>query len=139
MHRLSIAALLLLVLPGLLAACLDAESLGDRPPPVVQVGSPPTWNNGVMTLFQLKCGVCHRVPRSEISPRNVPQTFDLNYQVMSPSGVPGAQYTTVLTDLLAGILRMPVSGHPQMPLPQATPLVPSEIAALEAWAAAGGP
>ena len=113
--------------------------LGDQPPTVVQVGSPPLWSNGVMELFQLKCGVCHRVPRSALSPVTVPQTFDLNYQVSSPSGVPGAQSALVLGRIDAGILRGLVPGLPRMPLDYATPLALSELAALEAWAAAGGP
>jgi len=132
-------ALLALLLPFVLAGCLDAESLGDQPPTVVQVGSPPQWNNGVMELMQLKCGVCHRVPRSAVSPVIVPQTFDLNYQVSSPSGVPGAQSLLVLGRIDAGILRGLVPGLPRMPLDYATPLAPAEIAALEAWSAAGGP
>ena len=131
-------ALLALLLPSVLAGCLDAESLGDQPPTEVQVGAP-LWNNGVMELMQLKCGVCHRVPRSAVSPVSVPQTFDLNYQMSSPSGVPGAQDPLVLARIDAGILRGPVSGVPRMPLDYATPLAPAEIAALEAWSAAGGP
>jgi hypothetical protein len=135
----TLLVLLALLLPPALAGCLDAESLGDQPPTVVPVGSPPQWNNGVMELMQLKCGVCHRVPRSEVSPVYVPQTFDLNYQVSSPSGVPGAQDPLVLARIGAGILRGPVAGKPRMPLDYATPLVPAEITALETWAAAGGP
>ena len=140
MRRAALLAPLLALLPLVLSGCLDAESLGDQPPPVVQVGSPPMWNNGVMELMQLKCGVCHRVPRSAISPANVPQTFDLNYQVSSPSGVPGAQDATVLADIVVNtILRTPALGLAHMPPPFATPLVPAEISALEAWAGAGGP
>jgi len=139
MERRTVLGLALLALLGLLAGCVDAESLGDEPPTVVQVGATPMWNNGVMELMQLKCGVCHRVPRSEISPVNVPQTFDLNYLVSNPSGVPGAQFALVLGRINAGILRMSVGGKPRMPLEYATPLVSSEITALETWAAAGGP
>jgi hypothetical protein len=122
-----------------LAGCLDADTLGDAPPTVVQVGSPARWDNGVGELMQLKCGVCHQVPRGPLSPAAVPQSFDLNYHTASPAGVPGAANPTVLGDIGAGILRGPLPGRSRMPLDYATPLVPSEIAALEDWASSGGP
>jgi hypothetical protein len=136
-----VAALLTAVLltAVLLGGCVDAESLGGAPPTVVQVGSPPLWSNGVQTLMQLKCGVCHQVPAAPISPAGIPQTFDLNYHILSPTGVPGAQDATVLTALTGGILRMPVAGVGPMPPLYATPLAAAELQALEDWATAGGP
>ena len=117
---------------GLLAGCLAADSLGDQPPTTVAVGSPPAWDNGVGALMQLKCGVCHRVPRPDSSPVFVPQTFDLNAHLTNPSGVPGAASAIVLARIGAGILRGPAAGVPQMPLAYATPLVEAEIQAARA-------
>lgn len=120
-----------------LAACSDADSLGDAPPNVVTVGSPPTWDTGVGALMQTKCGVCHRVPPGPLSPAGIPGTFDLNYHLTSPDGVPGA--TAVLPQIGQGVLRGPISTARQMPLEYATPLVEAEVQALETWAANGGP
>lgn len=117
-----------LALPG---GCMDADSLGDEPPTVVAVGDPPTWANGVGELMQLKCGVCHVVPASDLSPRQTPQDFDLNHHIASPAGVPGA--VAVIADIQGGILTTAELGE-RMPLEFATPLVQSEIDALEAWA-----
>jgi hypothetical protein len=130
---------LALLAAAALAGCVDADSLGSAPPTVIAVGTPPRWDNGIGTLLPLKCGVCHRVPAGPLSPAGIPQTFDLNYQIMSPLGVPGATDSTVQTAIQLGILRMAVAGVGPMPLPYATPLDPSEIQAIEDWQAAGAP
>ena len=132
--RALLAAMLALAVP-LLAGCVDADTLGDEPPTVVQVGDPPTWKNGVGELMQLKCGVCHTVPPNDLSPDNTPNDFDLNYHVTSPLGVPGA--VRVIPDIQGGILKASAEKDRMPPL-YATPLVPSEIKALKDWADGGG-
>lgn len=130
---------LLLAAICLLAACSDADSLGGEPLTEVQVGSPPRWDNGIGELMRLKCGVCHQVPPGPLTPAGTPQSFDLNFHILSPNGVPGAQDGLVLTAINGGILRGPFMGSRQMPLVYATPLAGQEINALEAWSLAGGP
>lgn len=119
-----------LAVAALLGGCLQADTLGDEPPTVVQVGSPPRWDNGIGELMRLKCGVCHAVPRPATSPVETPQDFDLNYHINAPSGADGAQ--SIVSDIVDGILRSS-AGDERMPLNYATPLVESEILALEAW------
>ena len=123
----------------ILASCSEADSLGDEAVTEVQVGSPPAWSNGVGELMRLKCGICHRVPAGEVSPDNIPQTFDLNYHIVNPDGVPGAKDVLVLFSINTDkILRGPVGSIRQMPLEYATPLTEQEKTALETWAAGGG-
>ena len=124
-----------LLLP-FVAGCLDADTLGDEPPTVVEVGTPPLWSNGVGALMRLKCGGCHVVPHSSLSPRNTPDYFDLNHHVISPSGVPGAQ--TIIGNLITGSSILREKGDAIMPPAFATPLVSAEILALEGWADGGG-
>ena len=81
--------------------------------------------------MQLKCGVCHQVPRPAVSPNNVPDFLDLNEQFSRSQEVLGA--VAVIPLIQAGILRDDLEFIPRMPLQQATPLTASEIAALEGW------
>lgn len=120
-----------------LAGCLEADTLGDEPPNEVAVGNPPRWDNGVAALMDLKCAVCHQVPRPEVAPQGTPAGFDLRYHVTAPSGLPGA--TAILPALTGGVLRGQYPGAPRMPPDYATPLTLAERDALETWAANGGP
>ena len=123
----------------LAGSCSDADSLGDEAVTEVQVGSPPLWTNGVGELMRLKCGICHQVPAGPVSPDGIPQTFDLNYHIVNPDGVPGAQDALVLGGIDTDkILRGPVGSVRKMPLDYATPLTEQEKTALEVWAAGGG-
>ncbi len=127
----AIAALALAALAVQLGGCLEAETLGGAPPDEVSVGDPPTWQNGIGQLMQLKCGVCHQVPRPAVSPENVPDGLDLTQQYPPSSGVLGA--VSIIPFLQAGLLRGDLEFMRQMPLKQATPLTENEILALEAW------
>jgi len=130
-----VGALAALLLPAL-GGCLQSTTLGNQPPDVVQVGSPPTWQNGVQQLMALKCAVCHTVPRPASAPDNVPTDLDLT-QLNLNGTILGAQ--DVALAIQAGILQQAVFPAPQMPLPFATPLVASERTALETWAAGEEP
>ena len=121
------------------ASCSDADSLGDEAATEVQVGTPPLWSNGIGELMRLKCGICHQVPAGEVSPDGTPQSFDLNYHIVNPDGVPGAKDVLVLFSIDTDkILRGPVGSIRQMPLEYATPLTEQEKSALEVWAADNG-
>jgi uncharacterized membrane protein len=116
--------LLALALP-LLAGCLQADTLGDEPPDEIVISGTPTWNNGMASLLQLKCGVCHAVPRPDHAPDDTPDDFDLN-TLTSPDGeVDGAQET--LGDLQAAVS----SGA--MPPAFATPLTDRERGYILVW------
>ena len=124
---------------ALLGGCIDATTLGDQPPTEVQVGSPPTWTNGVSALMGLKCAVCHQLPLAPVSPNNTPTYFDLRFWDISPSGITGALVILPFLEPGVGILRMDVPPVRKMPLDFATPLTAQEINALETWATNGGP
>ena len=126
-----------LLLAGALGGCSEADTLGDEPVDEVTFTGTPTWANGIGTLMSLKCGICHRVPAGPFSPANIPRDLDLNYPAAPAPGIRGAD--AILSFILGGILRQPTLGVRRMPLDYATPLTPGEIAALESWAASGGP
>ena len=129
----------LLVLAGVvaLAGCLEADTRGGEQVDEVTFSGAPTWDNGVGELMQLKCGICHQVPRGSLSPATVPGDLDLNSHTSPGTGLRGARDILVFID--AGILRGDTGGTRQMPLEYATPLTTAEIAALESWSAEGGP
>jgi mono/diheme cytochrome c family protein len=122
-----------LVLLAATGGCMQATTLGDQPPDVVVVGTPPTWQNGIQELMTLKCAVCHTIPRQESAPTNIPG--DLNLSMLAYQGnLRGAE--DVALAMAEGILRKPIYFAPNMmPLAFSTPLVASEIAALETWGA----
>jgi len=119
-----------------LAGCMQAHSLGDEAPAEVVIAGTPTWSNGVAQLTGLKCAVCHRVPRPEISPVNVTDDLDLTLQ-SAMGALCGAE--DIAPFLQAGVLRQDVAGIPHMPLPFAAPLTDRERVALEPWAAGISP
>ena len=133
------------LLPGLLislsvllwlSGCLEADTRGAEDPDEVIISGTPTWENGVGELMQLKCAVCHQVPAGALSPANVPDDLDLNFQFAPSSSVRGAR--DILEFIDAGILRGAQDGVRQMPLEYATPVTSQEIDALETWSAGGG-
>ena len=133
--RFGIFAAVLGLLAALAGGC--AESLGDKPPTEVAVGTPPTWDNGIGELMRVKCAVCHQIPLTQVSSTDTPTYFDLRYWAQSPTGISGA--LIILPFLDVGILRGNVDDIRQMPLEFATPLVQREIDALMTWSANGGP
>lgn len=111
---------------------MQATTLGGKPPDVVQVGTPPTWQNGIAALMALKCAVCHVQPRPESAPTNVPG--DLNLTQQDLQGVTRGAVDTVPA-IQAGLLHHAISAAPnKMPLAFSTPMVQSEIDAMETWA-----
>ncbi len=130
-------SVVVLLLAGALGGCSEADTLGEEPVDEVTITGTPTWANGVGTLMNLKCGVCHRVPAGSLSPANIPRDLDLNHPAAPGPGIRGAD--AVLFYLQGGILRQPTFGVRRMPLDYATPLTAGEITALESWAAGGGP
>jgi hypothetical protein len=75
-------------------------------------------------LMQLKCGVCHQVPRPKRAPRTIPADLDLNL-LTGTGGIRGARdaLTAVQAQVLAGV----------MPLEFATPLTALERQAILSW------
>ena len=116
-----------------LGGCLQSSTLGDQPPDVVQVGTPPTWQNGIQALLALKCAVCHVQPRPDSAPVSTPSDMNLN-QFPLVGTVRGAQ--DVVLAIQAGVLHGATAVAPRMPLAFSTPLVASEQSALDAWALA---
>jgi len=137
------AVLLWLLLAFLaLGGCSKATTLGDAPADHAAISGTPTWDNGIAGLMELKCAVCHQVPRLASSPKNVPPDLDLREQTSSGT-VRGAE--DIAAQIKLGVLRKAVvySESPPfianvsiqpMPPPFATPLYADEITALETWA-----
>jgi mono/diheme cytochrome c family protein len=129
-----------------LAACSDADSLGDEPPVTFTITGAPTWANGIGTLTETKCGYCHAVPRPEIAPSNTPTDLDLNRyttQVINGEVVRGGD--SIGRWLFDGILDHPVTQYAdttkprQMPLDYGTPVTDQEKTYYLAWSNAGSP
>ena len=136
----------LLPLMLLLAACSDADSLGDEPPREVQITGTPTYTNGIGELLDLKCGYCHAWPRPDTAPNDVVEDLDLTVYATRIEGDRVIRGADSLTRWLhEGILTGPVSDIAessmprQMPLDYGTQLTGREQVLLEEWAAAGAP
>jgi mono/diheme cytochrome c family protein len=121
----------------LVCACQQATTLGGKAPDTVTITGTPTWSNGIGQLMALKCAVCHQQPLPDVAPNNTPTDMAFT-QFASQGTLRGAQ--DAVSAIQAGILQHTLTfapGQPiilQMPLDFATPLVPSEEAALETWA-----
>lgn len=132
------------LLAGLaLGGCMKASTLGQEAPTHVVITGTPTWSNGIGELVNLKCAICHQVPRLALSPQNVPVDLDLRYEktfgaIRAAEDVAAQISLGVLQHSLVydnGTYTQPVNiTIPQMPLLFATPLYPDEIAALQTWA-----
>lgn len=118
-------ALLLTLALAALGGCLQADTLGDESPDEVVISGTPTWNNGMANLLQLKCGVCHAVPRPDHAPQETPDDFDLNHHTSPDGEVDGAQES--LDDLKEAVS----SGF--MPPAFATPLTDGERQYFQDW------
>jgi mono/diheme cytochrome c family protein len=127
--RPALAALAMIVA---LSGCLQATTEGGDAPDTVTISGTPTWSNGVGHLMAVKCAVCHQQPRPTIAPNTIPTDMDLRLQTLSGTTRGGEAIAAYIG---AGILSHAVLTDRQMPLDYATPLVASEIAALETWAA----
>jgi mono/diheme cytochrome c family protein len=114
----------LLVLSPLLGGCLQADTLGDKPPDEVQVGSPPAWDNGMGELMTLKCGVCHQRPLPKNAPDETGSDYDFTVQHASGEGGGAA-------DALGDIKEIVRGG--EMPPDFATPLTDAERQAILDW------
>ena len=126
-----------------LAACMDAETLGAAPASRVVISGTPTWSSGIGELLNLKCAVCHQVPRLPSSPDNVPPDLDLRFEktygairaaedIAAQISLGTLRHEIVYDD---GTYSRPVKVTIRtMPLPFATPLYTDEITALETWA-----
>jgi len=117
-------ALGVLLLTAWLGGCLQADTLGGEKPDEVQVGSPPTWDNGMGDLMALKCAVCHQVPLPKSAPDETSTDYDLRYQ--HGSGEVGGA-----ADRLGEIQEIMQEG--EMPPSFATPLTDQERQAILAW------
>ncbi|MCB1051904.1 MAG: hypothetical protein H6510_10090 [Acidobacteria bacterium] len=138
--------LTLLLLLGLAVACSKTDTLGDEPPREVAISGQPTYENGVGELLKLKCGYCHVVPASDLSPDNIVTDLDLNQYETRLAGtqvVRGAD--SIGRWIKEGILDHGVNAFynsadaRQMPLDYGTPLTQAEKDALVAWSAVGSP
>ncbi len=129
----------LCILLGILTivlGCSEATTLGDDEPDDVTLSATPTWEDGVGRLVRLKCGVCHTVPHSDLTPNDAPNDLDLN-DYASDENIRRAD--VLGSWLLSGILTQDVAGVRRMPLDYATPLTQTEIEALQNWATLGLP
>lgn len=140
--RVAVLAALLASLP--LAACMDASTLGQEPADHVVITGIPTWSNGIRQLIDIKCVMCHQVPRLASSPQNVPADLDLRFE-KSFGAIRAAE--DIAAQLALGIARHDLVYDDgsytnaglkvtirRMPLQFATPLYADEITALETWA-----
>lgn len=115
-----------------LSGCLEANTLGDEPPDEVQVGDPPTWDNGMQELMTLKCGVCHQVPLPKHAPEDTPDEYD--FTVLHGGGGGGEEDEDEIegaADALEEIQDVVRDG--EMPLDFATPLTDDEKDAIFDW------
>lgn len=129
-----------------LVACSDADSLGDEPPVSFTITGQPTWNNGIGSLTNAKCGYCHAVPRPEIAPINVPDDLDLNrYKTAVIDGQVVRGGDSIGRWIFDGILDHGVAIYSdtskprQMPLDYGTQVTDQEKTYFLAWSNAGSP
>ena len=127
-HLGRLAALALLPLLAL-GGCLEADTLGGKPPDEVPVGSPPHWNNGMEELMTLKCGICHQRPRPKWAPTETPDELDFTIQYGSGGG--GEDPVDGAADALNDVKEQVQQG--KMPQDFATPLTDAEYQAILAW------
>jgi mono/diheme cytochrome c family protein len=120
--------LVLLLGPALLGGCLQAGTRGGEPPDEVQVGSPPTWDNGMKELMALKCAVCHQVPLPKSAPNETSTDYDLRFQHATKGGEgEAAGAADVLGDLQDAVR------EGLMPPQFATPLTDAETQSILDW------
>lgn len=127
-------------------SCSEADTLADEPPREVVISGAPSYVNGVGELLSLKCGYCHAVPPTDITPDNIAPNIDLNSYETRLNGetvVRGAD--SIGRWIEEGLLEHAVavfegSSDPRrMPLDYATQLTDSEKQALHQWSDAGSP
>ena len=138
-----------LILIGLLAisvACSKTDTLGDDAPREVAIAGQPTFENGVGELLALKCGYCHVIPASDLSPDNIVTDLDLNQYATRLSGTQVIRGADAIGRWIKeGILDHGVNvfynsaDARQMPLDYGTPLTQREKDALVAWSSVGSP
>lgn len=93
-------------------------------------GEPPTWDGEIQDLLADNCTGCHSTPQ----PVGVPDYFELDkYSIDDrPNGLSGA------ADMRALILNRAVHLSPTS-MPPAGPMIPANIALLQAWIEADAP